>query len=560
MLVLALQSLLAVVGLLDAFHVTYFPMIHRATFTKVFSLGFSLAPALLVLSSITIAYLLVCGRFWEVIVLSSASLGLFFVSGIGLSAAVLSVLLVAVTLLRFRGFQDYVFWVLVLLTGFEGLALLHWILLPFGVASPLAWFASLELSLFYVAAYLAPLLVLPLMFMWALRPLVEWGWGKKWDSEKRTTLERKGPSRRWLLLLAFSLVLAVVAALYSYGKVVNPEGRGVGVDIPHYVKNALIVESDPSLAFRVWGGSRPLIFLVIYGFQRVLGSDVSTAVKFLPVLLNPLIVISTFFLALEVFRNEWMASWASFFTVCGFHVTVGMYSYFLTNMLGLVLVFFSLGFLFRSMRCGCRLSLGFACLSGGLLLFTHPWTFDQYIAAAVLTAGLMLYGAYVGGGDYVEVKTMLVYVASLGLVELLKAFVFRGVGGLSASGEVVRRLSQLSEFWVDSIFSFRLLYGGTLSVVVLLGLAVVGVYLWRSGGVPGLYFNVFFAVTSALFLIGDETIKGRLLFNVPVGLFAALGFTLILRWRCGEDVKKAFTLFVVSNSSAYLLRSLANLL
>ena len=94
----------------------------------------------------------------------------------------------------------------------------------------------------------------------------------------------------------------------------NPEGRGVGVDFPHYVRDALIVESDPSNTFRVGGGSRPLIFLVIYGFQQVLGSDASTAVKFLPVLLNPLIVISTFFLALEVFRDKEMVSWTSFFT------------------------------------------------------------------------------------------------------------------------------------------------------------------------------------------------------------------------------------------------------
>jgi hypothetical protein len=317
-------------------------MIHRATVVRVFNLGFSMAPALLVLSSISIAYLLVCGRFWEVFVLCSASLGLYLLSGIGLSVAVLSVLLVAMTLLRFRGFRGYVFWVLVLLTGFEGLALLYWILLPFGVVLPLAWLVDLELSLFYVAAYLAPLLVLPLMFMWALRPLVEWGLGNKWESEERTALERRGLSRRGLLLLALSLFLAVVAALYPYGKVVNPEGFGVGVDFLHYVEEALIFEGDPSYAFRAWGGSRPLIFLVIYGFQRVLGSDAVTAVKFLPVLLNPLIVISTFFLALEVFRDEWMAGWASFFSVCGFHVTVGMYSYFLANMLGLALVFFSL--------------------------------------------------------------------------------------------------------------------------------------------------------------------------------------------------------------------------
>ena len=118
---LALQSFLAVLGLLDAFHVTYFPMIHRATVIRNFSLGFSLAPVLLLLSSITVVCLLMDSRYWEVLVLSLASLGLYLVSGLGVSVsvAVLSVMLVAVALLRFRRFQDYAFWVLVLLTGFE---------------------------------------------------------------------------------------------------------------------------------------------------------------------------------------------------------------------------------------------------------------------------------------------------------------------------------------------------------------------------------------------------------------------------------------------------------
>jgi len=95
-LVLALQSLLAVLGLLDAFHVNYFPMIHRATVTRAFSLGFSLAPVLLLLSFIIIVYLLMGGRYWAVLILSSVSLGLYLVSRIWVSVSVLYVTLVAV--------------------------------------------------------------------------------------------------------------------------------------------------------------------------------------------------------------------------------------------------------------------------------------------------------------------------------------------------------------------------------------------------------------------------------------------------------------------------------
>lgn len=159
----------------------------------------------------------------------------------------------------------------------------------------------------------------------------------------------------------------------------------MGVDIQAYVEAGEIVECDLSKAFNVMNGSRPLIFSVIYGFQKLLGSDVSTAVRFLPLILNPLILISVFFLAFKTTRDLRLSNWAAFFTACGYHVTVGMYSYLLTNMLALSLIWLSLGFQFRSLRRGCDTSLALASILGVLLVFTHPWTSNQYGVTTILT-------------------------------------------------------------------------------------------------------------------------------------------------------------------------------
>jgi len=365
--------------------------------------------------------------------------------------------------------------------------------------------------------------------------------------------------RRPLALLVLSVFLGVVAALYPYSPAVNPEGRGVGVDISHYVEVAEVVERDLSQAFDVWGGSRPVIFLLIYGFQRLIGSDASTAVKFLPVILNPLMIATAFFLAYEAFGDEWIAGWTAFFTACGYQVTVGMYSYFLTNMLALSLAFLSLGFLFRSLRRGCDLSLVLAVISGILLVFTHPWTFDQYVATTILTIIVSFYRTRKEEGGYEKIKRSLLYVAFLGLADIFKMLLFHGAGAISASSTLVNKISSLPEFWLDSIFGFRLLYGGMISVIVLVGLAVHGVYLIRVREFPDIYFTVFPAVTSLLFLIGDETIKSRLLYNVPVGLFAAIGMSHLSRGKFNDNFRKCFILFVVLNLTVYLFRSLANL-
>lgn len=168
--VLALQTILGVLQLLDVFDVSYYPMIHGSSRARmVFSLGFSLTPALIPLTLITFAYLLKRKMYTEILVSASVSVGLYFFKGLDASVAFISLMLVGVALLDSRRFQDYFTHLLALLSGLEGAALIHWILLPFGINSPFAWFAVLERSLFYVAANLAPLIVLPLMFMWILK-------------------------------------------------------------------------------------------------------------------------------------------------------------------------------------------------------------------------------------------------------------------------------------------------------------------------------------------------------------------------------------------------------
>lgn len=182
--ILALQSILGAFQLLDAFQVTCYPMVHRATMYRVFSLGFSLTPVLIFFVLINLGYLLNRKTYAEILVSAYVSIVLYFFKGLDVSVAFTSLMLGGVAVLDSRRFQDYFTWLLALLTVFEGAALIHWILLPLGVVSPLAWFADLELSLFYVAARLAPLLVLPLMFMWILKPLLRWGLGKVRDYVK----------------------------------------------------------------------------------------------------------------------------------------------------------------------------------------------------------------------------------------------------------------------------------------------------------------------------------------------------------------------------------------
>lgn len=555
-MVMALQGLMGFLQLLDAFGVIFFPHIHRATMVRRFELGFSLVVPLALLLVAWVAWML-WSRRGMLSLLPFVGLALYPFAGYDAAVSVVSLFGVVVGLYASRMFEGFVKALLVLVSAFEGLALLHWLVfVPLGVDSPMAGIASLELDLFYVASYLAPLLVLPLMFMWLLKLIVGWGWGIDFDKGESTILKKK-LDRVWLYLF-LTVLLSVFAALYPYFPNVNPRGLNVGVDIHGYVESAKIVDNDVTQAFSVMGGSRPLIFLVIFGFQRLTGLSVEASVEYLPVLLVPLLVLSAFFLAKVVSGDDHVAVWSAFFTAAGVQVTVGIYSYFLTNMLALSLVFLSSGLLLLSLRRRSYSITLVASVLGGLLLYTHPWTYDQLLGSAGVFALVVGYEGWRKRG-YDQFCLLVVYVGLMGFFELSKRFLLQGVGGLAASSTVTGNLAGLDGFWASNIFGFRYLYGGFLSNLVLLALSLVGVYALRRRVLDESFFAIYCALSSIVFLVGDETIKTRLLFNLPWGLFSAVGLFWILSSRRLRGSRRLVTLFVVLFSSVYLFRSLANL-
>lgn len=561
-LVLALMAFFGSLQLLDAFSVGYYPMIHRATNLMRFDLGVSLVAPLVVLLLFWVGWM-VRKRLVRFLGFPVVGLLLYPAWGLEVCVGVASLLAVAGGLWRRRCFGHFFFGVFGLLSLVEGLALLHWVVfVPLGLASPAEGVAMLELGFFYISGFLAPLLVMLFLFMWILKPLFNFGFrranilpGFIYNNEKRMSF--LAPN----LLLVFAICLSVIAALYPYGLAINPEGINVGVDLKYYLEAASIVENDPLRAFTIWEGSRPLIFLLIFWFQRLIGSSVSFATRFLPVILNPLLIISSFYLSLEIFNDRKVAGLVSFFTACGYQITVNAYSHFLSNVLALSLVFFSLSFLFRALRCENIRILLIASLLSSLIMFTHPWTFVQYFAPLVLIIIVICYHAYVNKASYKKAKMLTVFFVTLSFTEILKVIVFRGVGVMVASSNAVSHTNiSFSQFWYNSIFSFRLYYGGLLSSIIFLGLAIVGVYLFGRRSLPEVYFTFFLIMTSILFLFEDGLIQSRLIFNIPIGMFTAYGFLRLHSSGKIDNFKHVFYTFIIISNMVYLFRSLNNLI
>ena len=290
-------------------------------------------------------------------------------------------------------------------------------------------------------------------------------------------------------------------------------------------------------------------------FQFLTRMNTENTVKFFPVVLIPLVVFSTYFFSLKM-SNKRVAGWASFFMATGPTVVAGMYSYFLSNLLGLTFILISVGLLFSSYESGNKLQLFLSIIFGSLCLFTHSWTFVHYIFGLFILIGYIIYKERHLNLKKDNTNFLIYYITIQILVELLDIFIIRGLSGSAALSDIVF-IRDSTQFWHSFTMSLRIYYSGALSNPVQLILGTIGVFYLGRKRIINIYLIILQITTSLGFIIGDEITKSRLFINVPLQYFASIGLISLLylypnRRRCIETT-------VILYSLVYLFRFLANL-
>lgn len=566
---LALQSFLSILGLLDLLQVEYLALLHRAIRNGVFGLGFSLTPILLLLSASNLIYLVSSGRYRKVVVTAIVSAFLYLFYGMKISTLITSILLLILSLFSLRRVRDFLFWFLAMLTGFESIALIHWVLLPLVAVSPLAGAAELELKLFFINAAAAPLITLAALFTWLIKPTsrplnkIKKFLPRHLNMGADPTPGEVSLNVKPLLILSVSLSMA--AALYPYIPSVNTDSLIFGVDVRNYVRTMGRIERGQESIFFA---SRPTLWLILFFLKGLLGAEPIQVITYLPLLLNPLLVLSTYFMVSQASGDRVWAGVSAFFTAVGFNVTVGMYSYLLADHLCLIFLSAALGLLFRDLgKEGTVVPIP-ALVLGGLAVFTHPWSLFQFYAPLVLFSLILGYRHLRGdhrGGFY----TALIFILGLGIVDVLKATFLGGLGGVEAAASTAPSVVRLDNFWRNNFFTFRYLYGGLLSNSVFLTLSGVGLFFLNLDSPFQLFLELLLSLSSLYYIVGHFTlsegvpynyIPARIIYNLPFGVFAALAMMYLIRSkRLDRKLRLVSFVFVTTYMMVYLFRSLANL-
>jgi hypothetical protein len=551
-IVMALASVLGLSALLESLAIEYFVMYGNVWAESVFSLGSNLNMVLLVLILCQGFFI---GRrgFW--VYLLAPVLTTFFLRGWGWSAglAVGGLILSIVYLVFEKRIRVFFFWVFALLSLFELITALHWLIFyPIGVTS-FSVLAVVENELFYLLVHFSPYLYL-LVILYSLATFLRGGYF--FPSECHEVVVKSSRFNKiFLVLLCFA---AVFLAFYPYLGSVNPSDTSLGYDIPDYIENLDAIDGAPQEVFSVKEGSRPVIYLLLWVIKTILGLDSAQTVRVVFTVLNLLMVLSAYYLVNSLFLDQNLAVISSFFALFGFPVVVGMSAGFLANLLALCLENFSLGALFTSLRRENSGHLGLAMILGGLVLFTHPWTFDHYTGIMILFGLLAVINHREKTLKDTKSRLILVYIVVMVSAELLRSILFSGIGGTSALGELAGGLTNLSGFWESVNISTWFIYGGLYGNSVLIIFALYALINLNKAKMEEYYLSLFMFSTSIIWVIGNAVIKDRLLYNSPIWLLSSFGLLKILRDSKYGYTEKMFTIFLVIMQVTYAFRGLAN--
>src|SRR5438876_6350840 len=146
------------------------------------------------------------------------------------------------------------------------------------------------------------------------------------------------------LLLVISLASSVLLAFVPYRPDLNPNGILVGVDSPTYVTwiSQMLARPVPqALQYSfVEGldGSRPLLLILLYTVAS-LGVSPSQIIEYLPMILAPLLALSTYAFVRFGQGNASLAGLTALFTPFTFYIPVGLWGGYYANMLALVFAY-----------------------------------------------------------------------------------------------------------------------------------------------------------------------------------------------------------------------------
>jgi len=339
-----------------------------------------------------------------------------------------------------------------------------------------------------------------------------------------------------LIYLFFIILLSIIMGLIPHLQTIYNNDEPIGSDSMAYVKvlnNLMKAEDIQHLLIESFivqfSGDRAVSLLFFYMIINIFNmQNTLVIIEFLPIILGPVLILSTYFLTREITSNESTALLSSFITAVSFPVLAGIYGGLYSNWFSLIFGYTSLTFLLKYLKKPTKFSFIFYSIAIILLLFSHAvsWTIFITVIIIFLLFMLKLY-------PYKKKHIFFLLVISFLTVgiDISKEIVVGSSGfsrDIAFANQQESGLNQLTKIWSNSIGTTQIYLGGLLGNFLVYALVIYWIYKSNLTKPGDLLLLIFLSIVIVPLLIGGVEIQGRVLYEIPIQIPVSIALSWLI--------------------------------
>ena len=363
-------------------------------------------------------------------------------------------------------------------------------------------------------------------------------------------------TRTKIICLVLFMLLSIILVLIPHQPIINNDNQQIGVDTHYYVDwvGALTHSSSPQdLLYQAFvaqnGGDRPITLIFLFALNKIVPSNLVDTIEYVPLILAPALVFVVYLLTRELTSNEVTSLFASFLTAVSFQTLIGIYAGFYSNWFAIIIGYLSFIFLLKFLKKSSILTLSLYTVSIMLLVFAHVYTWSVFLIVTTIFLAVMLKLNYYSRKNIILLLSILfvsiiVDIAKVAIIGsssgIVKDVLIAGGGGIG--------LKEFALRWNNLIDIVQNWYGTQFSNFIILTLGVFWLWFSNFKRQVNIFIVIFLSIGLATLFFGSALVQGRILYDIPFQIPAALSLTYIKKQPGGTLVFLAICILLVSIS------------
>jgi hypothetical protein len=270
-------------------------------------------------------------------------------------------------------------------------------------------------------------------------------------------------------------------------------------------------------------GDRSLSLVIFYFLSQIISpSDIIISLEFLPFVLAPLLILTIYFLTMELTSNHFTSIISSFISAISFHVLIGVYGGLYANWFTLIFVNLALLYLIRSLRIPSKRNILLLSAFLILVLLSHESTWPIITLVILIFLGALLI--------FKLSSTKTVYCIGLAIMPSFIVELFKTI--LTGQSGVLQNISfassqglgfhDLVTIWNNLVNSTQTYLAGLFSNSIIYGLVIYWISTCNYREKSNLLLLVFMSIVILPILVADPEVISRVLYEVPIQIPVAI--------------------------------------